>query len=79
MIRIKQGLREIISDRRKRKYLSIAGKLGNIATKQINIELPELEIEPNKIFAPPLISLDNVKPNCLKTGRILPEITPVAK
>lgn len=76
MVRIKQGLREIMSDRRKMKYLSIASKVGNIATKQINVELPELEVETKKMFGPPLISLENIKPNCLKTGRILPENKP---
>lgn len=72
MIRIKQKLREIISDRRKRKYLAIASKLGNIATKQINVEIPELEIDQQKRFVPPLVCLHQAKPNCLKTNRELP-------
>lgn len=76
MIRIKQKLREIVSDRRKRKYLAIASKVGNIATRQINVELPELEIEQQKMFAPPLVSLHELKPNCLRTLRELPKRKP---
>lgn len=76
MIRIKQKLREIISDRRKRKYLAIASRVGNIATRQINVELPELEIEQQKMFAPPLVSLHELKPNCLRTLRELPKRKP---
>ena len=73
MIRIKQKLREIISDTRNRKYLAIASKLGNIATKQINVEIPEIEIDQQKRFAPPLVCLHQAKPACLKTNREMPE------
>jgi hypothetical protein len=74
MVRMRQEIRTILSDRSKRQYLALATKLGNVAAKQINIEIPELEVDRRKMFAPPLISLDKIKPACLRTIRELPRM-----
>jgi hypothetical protein len=76
MVKMRQGIRGILSDRSKRKYLAVATKLGNVATKHINIEIPDLDVDRRKVFAPPLISLHEAKPNCLKTLRELPKVKP---
>lgn len=75
--KIKQKLREILSEPRTRRRLAIGAKLGNIATKQVNVELPEIDIERKKTFSPPLISLDEMKPPCLSTRRKLPDVDPL--
>lgn len=76
MIRVKQKIREIISDKRNRDRLLTASKVGNIATKPLPFQIPEIEIEAKKVFTPPLVSLHDKKPNCLKTGRWLPRTKP---
>ena len=76
LIRARQKVREILSDRRNREYLVAATKIGNIAAKRFNTEIPEIEVEQKNVFVPPLISLDKIKPNCLRTGRELPTVFP---
>lgn len=77
LIRTRQKIREILAVPRYRKYLAMASKLGNIATKQANIELPEIDAQRENAFSPPFISLDEMKPNCLRTNRELSEIDPL--
>jgi hypothetical protein len=77
MVRIKQKVREVLAVPKNRKYLAIASKVGNLATKQVNIELPEIETQQNKEFSPPFISLDSIKPNCLSTYRKISAIDPM--
>jgi hypothetical protein len=74
--KIKQKLGEILSEPRTRRRLAMATKLGNIATKRVNVELPEMDIERKKTFSPPLISLEEIKPKCLSTRRKLPDVDP---
>jgi hypothetical protein len=74
--KIKRKLGEILSEPRTRRHLAMAAKLGNIATKRVNVELPEMDIERKKTFSPPLISLEEIKPKCLSTRRELPDLDP---
>jgi hypothetical protein len=76
LIRAREKVREILSDRKNREYLVAATKVGNIAAKYLNTEIPEIDVEQKNVFAPPLISLDSVKPNCLSTARELPTVFP---
>jgi len=76
IIRIRRKLRDILSQPRNRRNLALAAKLGNLATKQVNMELPEIGVEYAKTFSPPLVSLDEVKPLCLSTVRELLDTKP---
>jgi hypothetical protein len=76
MIRTRQKIREILTVPRNRKYLVMAGKFGNIATKQINVELPDFDAQNEPSFSPPFLPLDEMKPSCLRTNRKLSEIDP---
>jgi hypothetical protein len=76
MIRMRQKLRDILSDRTNREHLATASKIGNIATKFYNIEIPEIESEATRGFTPPLISLQKTKAPCISTIRKLPTVKP---
>jgi hypothetical protein len=76
LIRIRQKVKEILSSHRNRQYLSMARRVGNIPAKLYNIDIPEIELEKEASFAPPLFSLHDLKPNCLKTLRELPTVMP---
>lgn len=73
IIKVRQKTRLLISLPKNRKNFAMASKIGNMATKPLNVELPEMDIERNKEFAPPLISLDEIKPACLRTRRLFAE------
>ncbi len=64
---IGQKTQDVLSVNKNRKYLAIAQKVGNIATKNIGLEIPELPIEKDTEFMPPLFALNDYKPNCLVT------------
>jgi hypothetical protein len=76
LLRVKRKVKELLSDRRNREYIVAATKLGNMAAKHFNIEILEIGVEQKNVYAPPLISLDSVKPNCLSTNRELPTVFP---
>lgn len=76
LIKVRQKVREFLSDRRNREYLVAATKVGNIAVKYFHMEIPEIDVEQENVFAPPLISLDTIKPNCLSIHRRLPTVFP---
>jgi hypothetical protein len=79
LMTIRRKTKETLSISNNRKYLSVAQKLGNIATKNFGLEIPELSIENDTDFAPPLFDLEKYKPNCLTTIRVLPTIMPSFK
>ncbi len=74
---IRQKSKEAV--RNNRRYLSIMQKIGNIAIKNIGLEIPEMPIEKDTDFSPPLFALNNYKPNCLSTLRTLPSVMPSVK
>lgn len=76
MLEIKRKLKEILAQPRNRKKLRIASKLGNFATKQINFDLPEINVRQVKAFSPPFVALDEIKPPCLSTRRKLLDSEP---
>lgn len=73
IIKVRQKTRELVVSPKNRKNFAMASKIGNMATKQLNVELPEFDVERRKEFAPPLISLDEIKPACLRTRRLFTE------
>lgn len=76
IIKVKQKTRLLASIPKNRKHFAMATKIGNMATKQLNVELPQIDVERKEEFAPPLVSLNKFKPLCLATRRRFSEETP---
>lgn len=72
MIKIKRKLTDILAQPRNKKYLGMAYKIGKIATKKVNLEIPE--IERGEMFSSPIIDLAPIKPPCISCHRELPDI-----
>lgn len=76
LMKLRQKTKEALSIGNNRLYFSMAQKIGNIATRPFGVEMPELSIEKDTEFVPPLFALGDYKPNCLATIRALPTIMP---
>lgn len=76
VLHIRRSVRRLLADKRKQQTLSLASQIANVAAKASGIpfQLPDLKLVQQSQYAPALVPLDSIKPNCLKTGRWLPDL-----